>query len=132
MSDVAISASQMEALRSRYDSGIVALYWLKPALESIVLRVVSPSGCEPRDGEKYIVEFCNSETGKVQEILDEDECRRLNIKSIRHVMDDLADTYLRAVANDWEAYVAQSGRCAPHETLGNDAVSADVLQIVIR
>lgn len=132
MSDVALSASQIEALRSRYSTGFVTHYWLQSALESIMLRVVSPNGCEPLDGEKYIIEFCNSETGEVQEVLDEDESRRLDRKSIRHVMDDIADNYLRSVANEWEAYVAQSGRCAPDETPGNVSVSAAVLQTIIR
>lgn len=132
MSNVANSASRIEVLRSRYDSGIVTFYWLQSALESIVLRVVSLNGSEPRDDEKYIVEFCNADTGKVQEILEGDESRCFDKKSIRHIMDDLADAYLRSVANDWEAYTAQSGRCAPHETSGKVAVSADIQQVVIR
>lgn len=132
MSDIEISTAQKEKLQSSYGIGLVTLYSLPAAMESIVLRVVSPEGGEPQEGGKYIVEFRHPETGEVQEILEEDEETSLDPKSISFVMDDLAEDYLRSVAADWEVYVAQSGRCDPNEASRNDFERAEVMRTVIR
>jgi len=131
MSDPEASASLTETLRSCYDTGLVVLYSLPAAIESIVLRVVTPEGDEPQDDGKYIVEFRHAETGELLEVLEEDENKSFDSESIRCVMDELAETYLRSVAGNWEAYIAQSGRCAPGET-GGAAEGGEIERTVIR
>lgn len=131
MSDPEISASQTETLRSCYDTGLVVLYSLPAAMESIVLRVVTPEGDQPQDDGKYIVEFRHAETGKLLEVLEEDKNKRFNSESIHRVMDELAETYLLSVASNWEAYISQSGRCSPGET-GGAAEGGEIEQTIIR
>lgn len=110
MSEPETPASSKDTIRLSFNTGLVSLYSLPDAGESIILRVTSLEDGDPRDGEKYIVEFRHSETGEVQEVLEEDSSRLFDPQSIRRVMDDLAENYLQSIAEEWEAYVDKSGR----------------------
>jgi hypothetical protein len=133
MSDIKIHVSKAaETLGERYHSGLVSLYSLPAALESIVLRVAAPDGGEPTEGEKYIVEFRSADSDSVIEELEEDETRRFYLDSIRNVMDELAEEYLLSIAGDWENYVQQSGRCLPGDGGPTVHERANIERLVIR
>jgi len=133
MNDIKTHASTTaEALMERHRSGLVTLYSLPAAQERVVLRIAAPNGGEPIEGEKYIAEFINADTGSVMEVLEEDEAQLLDMDSIRNVMDDLGETYLLSIAGDWENYVQQSGRCSPEDGGPSVYERSDIEQLVIR
>lgn len=133
MSDIKTHASiTAEALRERHLSGLVTLYSLPAAQESVVLRIAAPNGGEPIEGEKYIVEFIDADTGSVIEVQEEDVTRLLDMDSIRNVMDDLGESYLLSIASAWENYVQQSGRCSPEDGGPSVYERSDIEQLVIR
>jgi phage terminase small subunit len=132
MNDFETSPEIKEAIRARLNEGVVVLYSLPIARESIVLRCVTAKGREPEEGDCFNVEFRDAKTNELLEVLEEEGARRFKSSTIMSVMDELAEDYLRTSATRWEMYVNQSGRCSPDEISRGAATSGNVEQVVIR
>ena len=121
-----------EAIQAYYSEGVVVLYSLPKAGESIVLRVVTAQGHEPEEGHCFVVEFRDANTNELLEVLEDEENRLFDSLTIMSLMDELAEDYLRTTVGRWERYIHQSGRCSPDDVSWGASESETVEQAVIR
>ena len=87
MNDFETSPEIKEAIRARLNEGVVVLYSLPIARESIVLRCVTAKGREPEEGDCFNVEFRDAKTNELLEVLEEEGARRFKSSTIMSVMD---------------------------------------------